>query len=312
MVIEPLPDLQQVSSYNEAAKESQVDVEIGGSVEKSNVTFTDSIGHGWFGWVVTGILVNYGRIIVKRLREDATPQEIDMFRTEHMAWKSVSHDNVIKIIGSCFNSFPMLSLMEWSEHISAKTYLLSLQQRQEQADINLSLQLSMDACAGLAALHSRNITVSDLAVRNCVLNHNFVLKICDYGLGRAMFASDYWPLMNDSVPPPLRSPLRWSSPKQLSLPAHRSIPTYSAPSIQDNLWSLAVVIWELLTFCKKPYHDLSDKAVMELLLSKESVTDHFKAERNSSIKQKCVFLLASLNFSRDQVTRFCKREIQSK
>ena len=236
-----------INTENESAREG-VDGETGaggdGSVLKSNVTFTDTLGHGWFGWVVTGQLVNHGKIIVKRLREDATPEEIERFRGEHSAWASVSHDNVIKILGSCFNSFPMLSLMQWSDHISAKTYLLNLQHKQ-QSDINLSLQLSMDVCAGLAALHNNQVILQDLAVRNLVLDHNFVLKICDYGLGRAMFPSDYWPLLSDSVP------LRWSSPRQFSLPEHRTIPSFNSPLLEDNLWSVGVVIWELLTCCRK-------------------------------------------------------------
>ena len=107
----------------------------------------------------------------------------------------------------------MLSLLEWSDHISAKTHLLS---RQSNPNLDLSTQLCMDLCAGLAALHGSSVVVRDLAIRNCVLTRHNVLKLADYGLGRAAFPADYWPVMADSVP------LRWSSPAQLVLPPHRS------------------------------------------------------------------------------------------
>ena len=258
------------------------------TVSKTNVTFTDTIGHGWFGWVVSGNLKRYGKIIIKILKEESSPEYIDKFRREHESWETVKHENVVKIVGSCFNSFPMLSLMEWSDHICAKTYLKTLR---DNPDLDLSLQLSMDLCSGLAALHHLNVVVPDLAARNCVLNEYYVLKIGDYGLGRAMFPEDYWPIMTESVP------LRWSSPDQLNLMQHRSIPSYNPCSMEDNLWGLGVVIWELLTCCQRPYQSLSDKSVLQLLLSRSDVSQYFTSEQKTGIKYKCVSLLACNNLS---------------
>ena len=260
-------------------------------IEKSSITFKDTIGHGWFGWIVSGNIKNT-RILVKVLKEEASPEEIERFRGEHDDWSGVKHSNVVRVVGSCFTTFPMLSLLEWSHHISAKTHLLS---RQASPDLDLSLQLCMDACAGLAALQDsvREVVVKDLAVRNCVLSQHNVLKIADYGLGRAAFPADYWPVMTESLP------VRWTAPGQLVVQGHRSIPDYQGVTREDNLWTLGILIWELLTYCLQPYRGLSDKEVMQLLLKRENIRHHFRPEPGTGLKYKCVAQLALNNLELD-------------
>ena len=291
VVFEPLPD-QALSIVNQnfhfEDELGQKEFVIGKTVSRTSVTFTESIGHGRFGWVMSGTLKDYGRVVIKILREESSEEAMEKFMRGHEAWQGVSHANVTKIIGSCFNTFPLLSLLEHSEHISAKTYLLSLR---DQPDLDLSLQLSMDACAGLGALHAQRIPVPDLAVRNCILDSYFMLKIGNLGLGRKLFPGDYWPLMSDTVP------LRWSSPGQFSRPAHWSVPSYTAPSLEDNLWALGVLIWELLTYCKQPYKEIQDKQVFEILLGGDEIENNFEAEPKSNLKYKCVSMLASHNLT---------------
>ena len=301
VVFEPLPD-QVLSIVNQNVNldaepvnsREKVDVENDKTVSKTNVTFTDTIGHGRFGWVVSGTLKDYGNVLIKILKEESSPEVMETFMRGHEAWQGVSHANVIKVVGSCFSTVPLMSLLEHSEHVSAKTYLLSLH---DQPDLDLSLQLSMDACAGLAALHAQRIAVPDLAARNCVLDKYYMLKIGDLGLGRSLFPSDYWPLMTDLVP------IRWSSPGQFHLPEHRSIPSCSAPSLEDNLWSLGILIWELLTYCKQPYEDIQEKEVLKILMGKGEVTKYFMAEPKSIIKYKYVSMLACHNLTSNESQR---------
>ena len=288
-MFEPLPE--QILSLSSSLGHGIEDTD--GKVEKSNITFIDTIGHGWFGWIVSGNLKNT-KILVKILKEEASPEEIERFRHEHNCWAGVTHQNVVRMVGSCFSSFPMMSLAEWSDQLSAKTHLLS---RQCQPDLDLSLQLCMDACAGLAALHGQSVLVRDLAVRNCVLSQHNVLKISDYGLGRAAFPADYWPVMADTVP------LRWTSPSQLTVLPHRSLPEYQGVSLADNLWSLAILIWELMTYCRQPYQGLDDKQVLQLLLDRENVREHFKPDLQTSLKFKCLAQLAINNLDLDQTRR---------
>ena len=300
VVFEPLPD--QVLSIVNQNVNLDADFESPGieelvldkTVSRSDVTFLQSIGHGRFGWVMTGTLKDYGRVVIKILREESSVEAMEKFLRGHEAWQGVSHANVTKIIGSCFNTFPLMSLLEHSEHISAKTYLLSLG---DQADLDLSLQLGMDACAGLAALHTQRIAVPDLSVRNCVLDKYFMLKIGNLGLGRSLYPGDYWPLMTDTVP------LRWSSPGQLRRPANWSVPSYSAPGLEDNLWTLGILIWELLTYCKQPYKDIQDNQVFEILLGGKEIVNYFEAEPKSNLKYKCVSMLAAHNLTTDAFRR---------
>ena len=149
----------------------------------------------------------------------------------------------------------------------------------------------------LDALHGGGVVVRDLAVRSCVLSHHNVLKIADYGLGRAAFPADYWPLITESVP------LRWAAPGQLLLQQHRTVPEYRAASREDNLWSLGIILWELLTYCHQPYRGLSDKEVMQLLLDRENIRHHFRSEPQTGLKYKCVAQLALNNLDLDPAKR---------
>ena len=45
------------------------------------------------------------------------------------AWAAVSHENVVSVLGSCFTSLPLLSVVEWAEHRSTKTFLRALPHR---------------------------------------------------------------------------------------------------------------------------------------------------------------------------------------
>ena len=51
VVFEPLPE--QILSLSSSLGHGIEDTD--GKVEKSNITFIDTIGHGWFGWIVSGI-----------------------------------------------------------------------------------------------------------------------------------------------------------------------------------------------------------------------------------------------------------------
>jgi len=289
VVFEPLP--QTLSCMTEDTERPAGE----GVVSRSNLRFTDTLGHGWFGWVVCGNLANTGKVIVKILKEDSRPEDFDRFKEEHHTWASVSHPHVTNILGHCFNSFPMLSVMEWAEHFSAKTFLLQLEDHE--ATLDLLLQLSLDLCCGLAAIHSKELAVPDLAARNCLLTEQFVLKVGDYGLGRAAYPADYWPLMRESVP------LRWISPRQLSREDHHTLPKYHRAKLEDNLWSLPIVIWELVNKCKQPFTSLSNNDVIELLLRGE-VGEHFtQPPPGTGLKGRAVLAVATLGLVRDPETR---------
>merc|ERR1719264_1524458 len=180
----------------------------------------------------------------------------------------------------------MLSILEAVEHCSVKTFLLQL--NNEEVKDDLLLQLATDACSGLAALHSKSLVVPDLAARNCLLTQQCLLKIGDYGLGRAAYPSDYWPLLRESVP------LRWSAPRQLARQLHHSLPTYSRPKVEDNLWSLAILIWEIVNQCQQqPFGDLNNSGVVELLLSSRQLHSYFPALPGRGLRNRALLAISA-------------------
>ena len=75
--------------------------------------------------------------------------------------------------------------------------------------------------------------------------------------------------------------------------------------MQDNLYSLGIVIWELLTFCRQPFSSLSDQIVVKLLIGENpKIYKHFLADlEKADIKYKYISLIAALNLNTDPEKR---------
>ncbi|XP_023325012.1 tyrosine-protein kinase Fer [Eurytemora carolleeae] len=127
--------------------------------------YNGTIGQGWFGWIVEGSLQGGLKVIVKMLRDDANQGEVERFKMEHKIWNSVRHPNLAGAVMGSFDSFPLLSILEYTHFKSAKTYL---REHPNKLDSSLQLQLCMDATAGLDALFNKGIAHPDLANTNCL------------------------------------------------------------------------------------------------------------------------------------------------
>ena len=66
---------------------------------------------------------------------------------------------------------------------------------------------------------------------------------------------------------------------------------------------MAILIWEILTYCKQPYGDLLDKEITEILLDKRSVNSFFKSPAQEGLKFKCVLALVCQSLHMDPLAR---------
>lgn len=63
-------------------------------------------------------------------------------------------------------------------------------------------------------------------------------------------------------------PIRWSAPETIEC-TETTIETREITS-RANLWSYAVLLWEIATWGRKPYEELGDEKVIEMLFSSKS------------------------------------------
>lgn len=96
----------------------------------------------------------------------------------------------------------------------------------------------------------------DLACRNCFVkscdwnqtSSGLIIKIGDFGMSQNLYSSNYYRVRGQAV--------RWMSPEAI---------IYGKFSIENDVWSFGVVMWEVFSFAMQPYYGTSNEEVTECI-----------------------------------------------
>ena len=104
---------------------------------------------------------------------------------------------------------------------------------------------------GMAFLSSLNQVHKDLALRNCIIGQDNVVKVTtDTELAEARYPEVYSTGL----------PIRWMSPESLFT---------NTFTTHNDVWSYGIVLWELMTLGEVPYSPINDDALISAI-----TTDH--------------------------------------
>ena len=234
-------------------------------MRRETVRFLKDLGEGEFGKLYRGEVVEKGDgdqttrpILAKILRSSSSSNNRESFLRQAETWSKFSHPNVISIIGVCYNGPPTCILYECVEYGSLYDYLVDnspLESPDEDDDDpeTLSyyeqLSIAIQVAAGMNYISQHNYIHGDLAARNCMVGPRMTVKITDVALSRNPFSSDYYRSANR---PPM--PLRWMAPE--------GVLNYRF-TVETDIWSFGVVLWEIFSFGTKPHFGFTDDEVME-------------------------------------------------
>ncbi|XP_060560239.1 insulin-like receptor isoform X2 [Ruditapes philippinarum] len=224
---------------------------------RNQLLYIKEIGLGWFGQVLQGSAENilpdsrHIKVVVKILKDDATANEKALFLEEVAPYRDLDHPNIIKLLGQCTETTPFLTIAEYPPMGDLKSYLLTNK-------TGPFIQLAIDAAKALSYMHKHSYIHHDFAARNCLLMSDLTLKVGDYGIGEDLYREDYYDTGRDLLP------IRWMSPE--SLEVKQGVWQLKEFTIQSNVWSLSVLLWEIVCGGRRPYINLRDEDVLQKVI----------------------------------------------
>ncbi|KAG5329551.1 ILPR protein, partial [Acromyrmex charruanus] len=229
-------------------------------IPRDRVVINRKIGEGAFGTVYGGEAFfsekGWLAVAVKTLKVGSSTDEKLDFLSEVEVMKKFEHSNIIKLLGVCIKSEPVLTVMEFMLYGDLKTYLLarrhlvndrSYEDSDEISNKKLTA-MALDVARALSYLAQLKYVHRDVASRNCLVNAQRIVKLGDFGMTRPMYENDYYKFNRKGM-----LPVRWMSPESLALGIF-------TPA--SDVWSYGVLLYEIVTFGSFPFQGMSNNEVL--------------------------------------------------
>ncbi len=170
-------------------------------------------------------------VAIKVLREDysSDPAFRERFRQEAKAAANLAHPSIIIIHDFGLDAGRLFIVMEYIPGADLKSIL----QSRGRFTVDEALPLLIQACAGIGYAHRAGLVHCDVKPQNMLVTPDNRLKVTDFGIARALA----------SIRPEEKSSVVWGSPQYFSPEQAAG----SAPSPASDVYSLGVVMYEMLT-----------------------------------------------------------------
>ncbi|KAH9503786.1 hypothetical protein Btru_066622, partial [Bulinus truncatus] len=228
-----------------------------------DITLGNLIGSGNFGCVYDGVLCKDQLKVAVKTMQDTQSAQLKEFIIEALIMKDFEHPNVLKLIGMAEKDpgvpYVILPFMDNGDLL---TYV-----RNESLDLSLHdvIKFGADIASGMAYLGSLKFVHRDLAARNCMLDSSLTVKVADFGLCRDIYEKGYYSSDNKKV-----LPVRWMAIECIDSGSYTT---------KSDVWSLGVVLWELLTRGMTPYPGVDGWDIINYLRHRRLAMPFFCPDR---------------------------------
>uniref|UniRef100_A0A3Q3MYJ8 Tyrosine-protein kinase receptor n=1 Tax=Mastacembelus armatus TaxID=205130 RepID=A0A3Q3MYJ8_9TELE len=236
-------------------------------IKRHNIVLKRELGEGAFGKVFLAECYNLTpdqekiHVAVKTLKEASESGRADFYREAELL-TNLQHEHIVTFYGVCVESDPLIMVFEYMKHGDLNKFLRShgpdavlMADGQHSILVELTqsqmLHIAQQIAAGMVYLASQHFVHRDLATRNCLVGENLLVKIGDFGMSRDVYSTDYYRVGGHTM-----LPIRWMPPESIM---------YRRFTTESDVWSLGVVLWEIFTYGKQPWYQLSNNEVIECI-----------------------------------------------
>lgn len=209
-----------------------------------DITLGERIGLGSYGEVYRGELHGTEVAVKKFLDQDISGESLEEFKSEVYIMKRLRHPNVVLFMGAV-TRVPNLSII--TEFLPRGSLYRLIHRPNNQLDERRRLRMALDAARGMNYLHTSSpvIVHRDLKSPNLLVDKNWVLKVCDFGLSRMKHSTF---LSSRST----AGTAEWMAPEVLR----------NEPSNEKcDVFSFGVILWELCTM-RQPWGGMNPMQVV--------------------------------------------------
>lgn len=195
-----------------------------------DIIIGERIGLGSYGEVYRGDWHGTEVAVKKFLNQDISGDALEEFRSEVRLMRRMRHPNVVLFMGAVMRA-PNLSIV--TEFLPRGSLYQLIHRSNKQLEERRRMRMALDVARGMNYLHNSTpvIVHRDLKSPNLLVDKNWVVKVCDFGLSRMKHNTFLSSKSTAGTP-------EWMAPEVL-----RNEPSNE----KSDVYSFGVILWELVT-----------------------------------------------------------------
>ncbi|XP_068425753.1 high affinity nerve growth factor receptor isoform X2 [Clinocottus analis] len=236
-------------------------------IKRQDIVLKWELGEGAFGKVYLADCANLSpdsnkMLVAIKTLKDANESTRQDFQREAELLTVLQHQHIVRFYGVCTDGEPLAMVFEYMRHGDLNRFLRAhgpdariLEETKMpplgQLTLPEMLHIAAQIASGMVYLASLHFVHRDLATRNCLVGEGMVVKIGDFGMSRDIYSTDYYRVGGRTM-----LPIRWMPPESIM---------YRKFTTESDIWSFGVVLWEIFTYGKQPWYQLSNSEAIECI-----------------------------------------------
>ena len=215
-------------------------------IDPNQLTLVKRIGAGQFSTVWEGRMRGKLPVAVKVLKPE-NMSSIGEFLKKATLMKILSYPKIVHLSAVCTKKMPVYVVFELMKHGNLLRYLHN---EGRSLEISQLMTMASNVAEGAAYLEDRSYIHRDIAARNILVGEYLTCKLANFHLARVVHGEFY------EAPRNTKFPIKWTAVEAA---------LYNRFSIKSDVWSFGILLFEIITYGRFPYPNMTNAQVLEKL-----------------------------------------------